>query len=145
MTITTLTFCQAMPEFADVVKYPPSQIAFWIDNAYATLNAKRFGKNLDLAAMLYVAHNVVLSARDAATSSGGIAGTMTGVMTSKSVGPVSVSYDVGLTAAQGGGMWNATSYGARFYRMLKMAGAGGGYIGGVAQAVPNTRYWPPLI
>jgi hypothetical protein len=145
MTIAYGDFITAFPEFSDATKYPQAQADFWLTNAYATLNAARFGKNLDLAAMLYTAHYITLSARDVAASSGsGFAGSVSGPMSSKSVGPVSVGYDTGSTTLRGAAMWNSTSYGVRFYQLLRIAGAGGAYVGGNPAPVPNNRYWPPV-
>lgn len=138
------TFRGNFPEFADTVKFPSPQVVFWLAQAYSTLNAARFGTNLDLAAMLFTAHNIVMSARDASASSGaGIPGNPSSVTASKAVGPVSISYDTTLTAIPGAGIWNATSYGQRFWRLLKLAGAGGLYVGGNPNAPPVNRYWPP--
>ena len=131
MTVAVTDFTSAFPEFNDFTKYPPGQISFWLGQAYSTLNAHRFGTNLDLAAMLYTAHNIVLSARAAATAaSSGIVGEATGPTASKSVGPVSIGYDVGAAAIAGAGIYNSTSYGQRFIKICHIVGAGGLYIPG---------------
>lgn len=80
----------------------------------------------DFAIELYVAHNLVLEkqAVDAAKA-GGDPGTKVGVITSKSVGGVSVSYDVSsMTGEDGAGFWAQTTYGLRFWRLAKSVSAG---------------------
>ena len=111
--------------------YPQSQIEFWIPQAYNQLNAIRLGLSLDLAAMLFVAHNVALSARAAKTSgSGGLVGDTASPISSKSIGGVSYSYDTSDASIAGAGEWNATSYGQRLYKMFKAFGTGPAYIPG---------------
>lgn len=123
MAVSYLDFVVAFPEFSNVGTYPETQINFWIQQAYTQLNTVRYGRSLDLAAMLFVAHNVVLSARAArSANAGGIVGDATGPVASKSVGPVSVSYDAAATAIQGAGIWNATTYGQQLYRMMRASG-----------------------
>ncbi|TXH35299.1 MAG: DUF4054 domain-containing protein [Rhodospirillaceae bacterium] len=124
-TITHGEFVAAFPEFADAAKYPKPQVAFWIEQAPTLLNARSFGKSWKLAQMLFVAHNIVLSARNVqAGSGGGIAGMASGPMSSKTVGQVSASYDTGAVALKDAGAWNATSFGQRLYTMIKAVGSG---------------------
>src|ERR1700719_2846942 len=102
MTIAATDFITAFPEFSNNAIYPLSQINFWIPQAYNQLNADRFGTSLDLAAMLFVAHNIALSAREASTVNvGGIPGQATGPVNSKGVGQVHVGYDTGATQIAG--------------------------------------------
>ncbi|ECC3368559.1 TPA: DUF4054 domain-containing protein, partial [Escherichia coli] len=44
---------------------------------------------------------------------------------SKSVDKVSVSYDTSATLNPDAGFWNNTRYGAEFYQLITMFGAGG--------------------
>src|ERR1700730_7677771 len=119
MTIAAADFIAAFPEFSNNAIYPISQIDFWIPQAYNQLNADRFGASLDLAAMLFVAHNIVLSARESVTGNvGGVAGQATGPVSSKGVGQVSLGYDTAAMQIPGAGAWNGTSYGQRLYRMM---------------------------
>jgi hypothetical protein len=84
------------------------------------LSARRFGSEIDLAAMLFTAHNLALGARDmAAAQSGAPPGEATGPTASKTVGPVSASFDTAATAIDGAGAWNATSYGQRLYTLMR--------------------------
>jgi hypothetical protein len=56
---------------------------------------------------------------------GGVPGMAKGLLTSKSVSRVSVGYDVNITGVEGGGPWNYTMYGQRFYWMMRIIGIGG--------------------
>lgn len=118
--ITYASFIAAFPEFTNSTTYPESQIDFWIPQAYMQLNARRFGAALDLAASLFVAHNVVLSARQVKSAAGGaIVGQPGAPMNNKAVGPVSAGYDTGVASIEGAGVYNTTSYGQRLYKMMQ--------------------------
>jgi hypothetical protein len=137
MTIAAPDFINAFPEFNDSSAYPFTQINFWIAQAYNQLSSDRLGVTLDLAAMLFVAHNMVLSARAAATATaGGIPGQSTGPVNSKGVGALHVGYDTPAMEIPGAGAWNGTSYGQRLYRMMVAAAAGGLYV------PKGTCLWP---
>ncbi|MGI4851703.1 MAG: DUF4054 domain-containing protein [Janthinobacterium lividum] len=128
--VTYASFVLAFPEFGNTTLYPAAQIEFWLSLAYSQLNAFRFGTQLPLAVMLFIAHNIVLSARETqAGTSGQIVGSVQGPMSSKSVGPLSVSY-AGTTGIEGGGAWNYTSYGQRLYTMMRAFAAGPKYVPG---------------
>jgi hypothetical protein len=55
---------------------------------------------------------------------GGVPGMNMGLVSSKSVNGVSISYNNGLAIEANGGFWNLTSYGMRFLYFAKMAGSG---------------------
>lgn len=138
--IAAADFINAFPEFNNSSIYPFSQINFWITQAYNQLNATRFGVTLDLAAMLFVAHNLVLSARDAViTANGGVPGQSSGPLSSKGVDKVSASYDTDANQSPGAGMWNATSYGQRLYRMMI---ANGGFVYVPGQRIGAANRFP---
>ena len=129
MTIQASDFTTAFPEFGNNSVYPPGQIGFWITQGYAQLNSIRLGTSLDLAVMLYTAHNMVLSAREAAVANaGGIVGQASGPVSSEGVDKVSVSYDTGAASIADAGAWNLTSYGQRLRSMLRGFAAGPAYM-----------------
>jgi hypothetical protein len=84
----------------------------------------------DFATEMWTAHQIVLEKQAlAAAAVGGDPGTKIGIVTSKSVNGVSVSFDVGaITGAdsgqQGGGYYNQTVYGMRFWRLARIRGSG---------------------
>jgi len=129
--ITYATFIAAFPEFNAPATYPQAQVDFWIPQAYAQLNAMRFGASLDLAACLFVAHNIIFSARSAReTAKGIVAGQATGPKNSASVDKASVGYDTGATSIQGAGDYNYTTYGQRLYMMMRKFCSGPAYVPG---------------
>lgn len=140
MIVAYTDFIAAFPEFSNATTYPQGQFAFWETQAENQLSDTRFGTSLPLAIMLYVAHNIVVSARAAQVPTGAISGDASGVVTSKSVGSVSKSYDTRLTAYEGAGPWNATSYGQRFYQLLKAFAASPIYVPGYPRVA---RYGRP--
>ena len=116
-------FLSVFPEFGSV---QPQAIAYWLSQAPLQLDAARFGKNFDLASMLFAAHNLALGQKEAGVASrGGTPGDALGPVSSKSVGGVSISYDASGIAIPGAGPWNATSYGQRLYKMMQAAACGG--------------------
>ncbi len=128
-----LTFVSIFPEFADISVYPEAQVGFWLSQAPKQLSEERLGGNYDLAVMLYAAHNLVLSAKDVkAASVGGVGGSASGIVSSKTVDKVTVSYDTGSATIDGAGAWNLTTYGTRLYQLLRGANIGPFY-------VPNRR------
>lgn len=138
MAVTYSDFVTAFPEFSDATVYPQAQFDFWEAQAYLQLNAGRFGASLDLAVMLFVAHNLVLSAqaKKSAQSGGGVVTTSSSLVASKAVDKVSVAYDTTTTTIAGAGLWNATVYGQRLYAMIRAFGAGPAYF-------PNKRFAIP--
>lgn len=126
MAVTASTFRAAFPEFADTETYPDEMVDLWITAANRLMSADRWASLLDLGTQLFIAHNLVLGARDRkAAANGGVGGTSGGVVASKSVDKVSVSYDTGAGTISGGGAWNLTTYGVRYLQLARMVGAGG--------------------
>jgi hypothetical protein len=124
--VTREQLLQAFPEFNDPAVYAPATVAFWLTQADNMLDKRRFGSNRDMAIMLWTAHNLAQGAANAKTAkAGGAPGGTSGPVSSKSVGGVSVSYDVGSTTLQGAGPYNATSYGRQFWQLARSAAYGG--------------------
>ena len=109
-------FLAAFPEFSNGSTFPIDGVTIWIAQGYVQLNAARFGAALDLAVMLFAAHNLVLGAEGAAAAAviGGIPGQASGPLASKAVGPVSASFDTASVAAPGAGIYGQTQYGKDF-------------------------------
>lgn len=123
MTMDAATFKTIFPEFASAAD---ATIAFWITAAQGLLNEERWSSSLDMGIALFTAHHLVIGSRDAeVATAGGSPGAVPGVVTSKSVDKVSVSYDGSLGTYEGAGFWNQTNYGVRFYQMARLVGAGG--------------------
>jgi hypothetical protein len=106
---------------------PSALVAVCGPAAYGAAN--RLGKNLDLAVMLFAAHNLALGEVNArAASRGKTFGAAPAPMTSKGAAGLSASYDTALTSTSGAGIYNATSYGQRLWKLLESAAMGGFYV-----------------
>jgi hypothetical protein len=124
MAVTTASFRAVFPEFADTTKYPDPAVTFWLDQAGVTLPQSVPAGQLDLATMLYIAHNLTLGILSASGSGG--AGSFAPV-SSKSVGPISKSMDTSAVTSTGAGVWNGTAYGQRLWALLRGFVTGGFY------------------
>ena len=120
-------FRTAFPQFADTTKFPDPQVTFRLNLADILLSEKVTGTEMfPYFAELFVAHYMVLWAADSRSmAAGGAGGSTNGVQASKSVDKVSVSYDTGSTLNPDAGFWNNSRYGAEFWQLIMMFGAGG--------------------
>jgi hypothetical protein len=120
------TFRTNFPEFADSARYPTPLVTFWLGVGASLVNADRWGELSDVGVQLCTAHHLVISARDQATSAaGGLPGQAAGMVSSKSVDKISVTYDTGAAMIDGAGFWALSSYGVRYLSLARMFGAGG--------------------
>ena len=126
MTVTPAQLRTDFPEFNDPTRYPDSLIQTWLTVAQSLVNPNRWVELTNIGIELVTAHHLVLSVRDQTASAvGGVPGVMTGPTSAKAVDKVSTSYDTNAAALDGAGMWNLTSYGARYLSLARMFGAGG--------------------
>jgi hypothetical protein len=127
LPITVAQFRIDFSEFADPSLYPDSLILFWMTLAVAQVqNACRWGTLLPMAQELVTAHYVALAARDrVAGANGTLPGVPYGLAASETVGPVSVSYDYADLMIEGASAWNLTTYGQRYFALVRLVGAGG--------------------
>lgn len=146
MTVTVASFRADFPEFASTVKFPTNQITYYLNLAGLMLNAARWNNSLDMGTELFIAHNITIEAKAAAESAaGGIPGTTTGPIGSKSVDKVSISYSTGDAIQPGAGHWNLTVYGTRFIRLMRMFGAGPLFVGVGCVDPMNGPAWPGVM
>ncbi len=126
ITLDAVTFRELFPEFRDVAAYTDPMVELWLEIAGKLHDADRWGNLIDYGAGLFVAHNLALSAMDGrAAAAGGAPGqAASGIVSSKSVDKVSVSYDTSGAAEAGMGAWNLTSYGTRYIRLVNLIGIG---------------------
>ena len=126
MTVTAASFVADYPEFANTVMFPATKIAKWLNIASLRLNPDCWCDLLDTGTEFFIAHNLAMDARNALSASkGGVPGQATGIVASKSVGGVSVSYDTGSGSMAGAGQYNLTTYGQQYYALEQIVGAGG--------------------
>ena len=125
-------FLSFFPEFSNTTLYPASMVETWVIPAVEIMNSYRFGNQYNLAVCLFIAHNVVLSARELQASQSGkaIVGDTRGPIASKSIDKVSVSYNNASASIEGAGAYNNTSYGQRLYKLIQSFASGPFYVRG---------------
>ena len=137
--VTVSKFRTDFPEFADVTKYPTNGIQMYLNIANSSHDPIRWGQYWVMGVELYTAHFVALDALDVQSgSAGGVAGTSSGIVSSKSIGGVSVSYDVATGSEKDAGHWNLTNYGKRYFRFARIVGAGPVHVGPRGPGVVGT-------
>ncbi len=125
------TFRILRPGLNDPQGYPDALIQHYLTLGAAVFNTPRWADYYTEGLCDWTAHYVVVQKRNAeALARGAVSGNAIGRITSKSVGGVSVNYDVSGTTEEDGGQWNTTTYGSALLRMARMVGAGGAQLGG---------------
>lgn len=122
-------FRAVFAEFGDEARYPDARIQFGLTEAGLRLTEEVWGELRDSGIANYVAHGLALSGPTVAAGAGSGSGTAapglaTGLVTSKSVGPISKSYDVSVGQTEGGGIFNTTRYGQAFLTMARSVAVG---------------------
>lgn len=130
--ITIGNFREMFPAFGDPQQFTDAQVTMWLQYSHAILDQSLWADMKPMGQALFTAHNLVLEARDErAAQRGGLPGQSGGqILSSKSIGGVSGSYDTASGLEQGAGYYNLTTYGTRFFRMMRLVGMGGRQIGG---------------
>lgn len=123
MTLTIAQFREQFPEFASSSTYPDAVVQARLNQAYLMLPAERWDTALDLGAGWFVAHYLALGKMAAANAAA--PGSVSGPVTSKSVGGVSVSYDTSSSIYSDAGHWNITLYGRQFWDLALLFRGGG--------------------
>lgn len=139
-SFTTDDFFVYYPQFQGVgglnsPALPTEVVDMYIEFANAALSAKKYGKQWKLMMCLFVAHFCTLYLQsyvpENVSAQQVIAASQAkGLVTSKSVGDVSVNYDFqnALSGLDGWANWGTTSFGIQFAAIAKMFGHGGMYI-----------------
>jgi hypothetical protein len=132
LPVTPAQFRIDLPAFADPGTYPDGTVGLYLTAAQAALNLPRFGAFAIIAVECMAAHYLTLGRADErAAATGGEAGVNAGMVASKGVGPVNIGREVSSSVEQDGGHWNLTTFGRRYLRMAREAGAGPIQLGGV--------------
>ncbi|KAA2237676.1 DUF4054 domain-containing protein [Salinarimonas soli] len=120
-------FYEIFPELVSQDPAQPDVVPYWIGFAGKLVDAARWGDLAEDGIALLAAHHVVLArqALAAASKRGGVPGVAAGVVSGKSIDKVSVSYDTGSAAVEGGAHFNLTTYGTRYLQLARMMGLGG--------------------
>lgn len=126
MAFDVAAFRAAFPEFGDAAAYPDSLIGFWAGLAKLSLDRKRWGKWYPYGLQLFIAHFIALAKQNELSGAGGgIPGAGgSGNIASKKVGEVQVTYSQKTGDVDGGGEWNATSYGRMYLTLQRLIGHG---------------------
>lgn len=113
----------------------PSIVEMYIGLADSVVKESRWRKMWKLAMGLFVAHFLTLylqsmTGENSKAAKVVAAGQTRGLMSSKSVGDVSVSYDYSAIAQglDGWAAWNLTTFGQQYATLAKMVGKGGMYV-----------------
>lgn len=123
---TVEQFRTDFPQFANSTLYPDTQVQFRLNLADIQLDQNRLGRLFPYLVELFVAHYLTLQVGDNRSAATGRAGgSSSGILSSKSVDKVSMSYDNSSTLNPAAGFWNNTRYGAEFWQTICMFGAGG--------------------
>lgn len=145
MTVTVESFRIDFPEFANPEAFPDSSISYWLNLAGLLLSSSRWSTLLDVGTSLFIAHNIVLERQaQVAANNNAVPGVSAGVVSSKSVDKVSVSYDTTAGIQKDAGHWNLTVFGTRFISLVNLVGAGPVQVGvdlGVG-ALSSAYAWP---
>lgn len=131
MSVTIASFRETFPAFTDPGTYTDDAITLFLNLSVAFQNLNRWDPLVvDYGTQLFIAHHLVLDARNNATvGAGGIPGTVEGVRTAKSVDKVAISYDANSVTLKDAAFWNMTTYGIRFWQLVRTYGAGGFQVG----------------
>jgi hypothetical protein len=127
--LTVDEFRLLCPEFKDPVQYPDETIAFWL--SICPIDYETWGPMYNFGQAMFVAHELKkFGAADGQPP--GLAAGGSGIVSSKSVGPVSVSYDTALGSEEDAGMWNGSWYGRQFIHFARLMGMGPIQVGAVS-------------
>lgn len=128
-------FYAIYPQFQGLDELPDMIVQMYIDFANEVVNIARWGKQWKLGMCLFVAHfcSVYLMSFTESNSEAAAviaAGQSKGLISSKSVGDVSVSYDFSLAMqnVDTWGQFNLTLFGNQFVSIAKLNSKGGMWI-----------------
>lgn len=118
-------FRSAFPEFSDAVVYTEDQLTFWASFAALQIDQNKWASMYDNGVYLYVAHEITIQSQNVkAALLGKTPGQQSGIANAKAVGSVNASYDSTSQTEKDAGYWNRTTYGMKFYRLMKLFGMG---------------------
>lgn len=124
--ITVAQFRLNIPAFDDSSVYLDEVITIWLQVATSLLDPRRWGALLPIGISWFVAHQLALDRQAQIVAlRGGVPGMGFGIVASKSINGVSVSYNNALSMLKDAGDWNLTIYGVRFLSFARMVGSGG--------------------
>ena len=117
--ITAATFRAIYPAFFDMTVYPPEAVDFWLADATQRLNPLIWANLLNEGIYLFVAHRLQLARMAFLNPNGGF-----GLVSSKSIGGVSIAYNTTLHMIPNAGAYGLTIYGTEFLQLARLVGMG---------------------
>jgi hypothetical protein len=133
--LTVAQFRAMFMAFADPTTYPDATIQQWLD--LAPLDPYIWDARYPLGQGLWTAHELAKFGPGGLAATGGPSG-LGGIVQSKGVGPVSVSYDTAIgSEGELAGQYNMTIYGRQFWSMAKLLGIGAPIQLGAATPPPS--------
>lgn len=134
--ITVEQFRERFTAFKDPAEYPDGQIEYWLRLAACMVSPGSWGCLWELGIGLWAAHELAKMKMAEQAGLGEPSGLM-GIVQSKSVGPVSVSYNTNLGVEDpAAGHYNLTLYGRQFWHYARLMGMGPMQIGAVSPGGP---------
>jgi len=119
--LTVDKFRLLFPAFADETKFPDATIQLWLDLGASYVN-EGWGPSQAFGQGLWAAHE--LAKMTMASAPGSSLSGIGGIVSSKSVGPVSVGYDTTIGTIEAAGSYNLTMYGRQWYQFARIFGMG---------------------
>jgi hypothetical protein len=120
---TVAAFRAFCPAFADPAQYPDEVVQMWLDLASHFVNSC-WGPMQGAGQAWWAAHEMAKMESATKAALGGNPGGVSGVISSKSVGPVSVSYDTQIGVVEKAGPYNLTMYGRQYAYFANLFGMG---------------------
>jgi hypothetical protein len=129
------TFRTMWTAFADPTAYSDATVQVWLDIGCNMVNCN-WGPAAGFGQGLFAAHELAKFAQAAQQAASGNLSGISGPPQSKSVGPVSVSYDLRLGYDEAAGPYNNTIYGQQYFRLAQLYGTGPLQIGAASLPTP---------
>ena len=124
-SVTVAQFRGDLPAFKDSNVVDDPTIQFWLNFADQFHDTDRWGTWITMGIEMFTAHHASLDAEAQGDAARGLPpGFSKGVLNSESVDKASAGYDTSSVLDPNAGHWNLTIYGQRYYRLVKMVGAG---------------------
>jgi hypothetical protein len=131
------TFRSYFTAFGDAAVYPDATVQWWLDQGAVLLDPELWCDIYQLGQGLWAAHELAkfqMATLAGANNPSGIGG----IVQSKAVNGVSVSYDTSIGTEDGAGQYNLTIYGRQFYHRVKLIGMGPIQIGAASCPPPGS-------
>jgi len=132
LPVTINQFRELFMEFSDSSVFLDEMIEPWLIIACSLLDPRRWGSVFTMGVGLFVAHQLTLRRQAILVANrGGVPGLSVGIVQSKSINGVSVSYNTSMGLIANAGDWNLSVYGIQFIGFARMFGSGGVQLVGV--------------